>query len=109
MNTAASGSLSGNKISTYQSNIANDKTDLTFYSKGQLRKHIDLLEMEADMKQRKYQEGAGVYEKEIIKLRKEKEELEMKYDKLLDQALNIQLEELKTLKQQINPFMKIAV
>jgi hypothetical protein len=50
MNIAASGLSSGNKIATYHENRTQRKTDLTFYSKGQLKNHIEILEMELEAK-----------------------------------------------------------
>jgi hypothetical protein len=48
MNTAASGLSSGNKIATYQENRASRKTDLTFFTKGMLKRHIESQDFEIE-------------------------------------------------------------
>jgi hypothetical protein len=68
MLTAASGSLSGNQISSYHENRASRKTDLTFYSKGQLKQHIESLESEAFYRQKKYDETIEMLGSEIKRL-----------------------------------------
>jgi uncharacterized protein HemX len=56
MNLAASGLSSGNKIATYHENRTQRKTDLTLFTKGQLRKHIESLEEKLESKDEEFSE-----------------------------------------------------
>jgi hypothetical protein len=99
----AFGLPSEGKSFTHEQNMANAEIpDLTFLSKRELKSLIVSLSYEIEMLKRKHQE-------DMERLRVKTEEWEAKYDKMRAMVLDAQREELKSLKEQIAPVMKIAV
>jgi hypothetical protein len=96
MFTAASGLSSGNQVSTYQQNRtnANQMIDLTHKTNGQLKKAYQLLFLECER-----------FKSQASKV----PELEKENDMLRKKLLAFQTMEINSLKEKIQPVMKIAV
>jgi hypothetical protein len=94
MNLAASGLSSGNKIATYHENRTQRKTDLTLFSKGQLKKHIEMLELEMEAKIKELETRNHFLENDNRRLRTE--------------LIARRLESINKYKETDQPFMEIA-
>jgi hypothetical protein len=107
-----SGSPSEVKNLTYQSNKA-QRTDLTHFSKGQLRKEIDLLYLEMELMERKHKEGMeiimnGKSQLKIKELETRNHFLENDNRKLRTELIARRLESINKYKETDQPFMEIA-